>query len=247
PVVGELGKHFSVVRLDNRGIGQSKGHRPVTRLHDYSADLVELLDHLQVERAHVLGLSLGGVVAQRFTMDHGDRVDRLVLVSCPHRFGPYLREIAQLLGQSLRYFPRKLFARTMEILGSGPGFIDESPEKIDQNVAETVAQKISRAALVQQLKALGASDNDVEHGEFGIDHPTLVIGGEYDSLIPHRYTRQMSEVIPGSRFLLVEEAGHNPFMECPEKIVPAIISFLTGGEVSGGDPTDGGTRHEAAA
>ncbi|MEX0742701.1 MAG: alpha/beta hydrolase, partial [Phycisphaeraceae bacterium] len=84
----ELANDFTLVCPELRGIGRSRVKRTPTTLADYCSDLVELLDHLQVERAHVMGLSLGGIIAQRFAVDHPGRVNRLVLVSCAHRFGP---------------------------------------------------------------------------------------------------------------------------------------------------------------
>jgi len=88
PVVNQLSRHLTLIRCDNRGVGRSEAKRPATTLHHYSADLVELLDHLRLERVGVIGLSLGGIIAQRLAMDHPDRVRRMVLISCAHRFGP---------------------------------------------------------------------------------------------------------------------------------------------------------------
>src|SRR5687768_16766172 len=81
-VVPPLAEHFSLILMDNRDIGLSKGRRKPRTLADYSTDLIELLDVLRIDRAHVLGLSLGGIIAQRFAIDHPSRIDRLVLVSC---------------------------------------------------------------------------------------------------------------------------------------------------------------------
>src|SRR3954466_6039563 len=98
-IAGELSHSFSLVLHDNRGIGRSIHKRTPVALEDFAVDIVELMDHLQLARAHVIGLSLGGIIAQQLAVDHPSRVDRLVLVSCTNRFGPYLREIAKLLGQ----------------------------------------------------------------------------------------------------------------------------------------------------
>ena len=99
-VTEELSKSFTLIVLDNRGLGKSVAKRPPQSLADFAIDLVELLDHLQLERAHVVGLSLGGIIAQQLALDHPSRVDRLVLISCTNRFGPYLLEVAKLLAQS---------------------------------------------------------------------------------------------------------------------------------------------------
>ncbi|MEE9212362.1 MAG: alpha/beta fold hydrolase, partial [Phycisphaeraceae bacterium] len=79
PIAADLAEHFCLIGVDIRGVGQSVAKRQPNTLRDYTADLVELLDHLQVVRTHVMGLSLGGMIAQRFAIDHPDRVSRLVL------------------------------------------------------------------------------------------------------------------------------------------------------------------------
>ena len=110
------------------------------------SDLVELLDRLQLERAHVMGISLGGVIAQRLAVDHPSRVDRLVLVSCADRFTPYLRQVASLLGHSLRRFPKEAFVRTMELLGTSPQYLDENEAIVEQRVAAKCASRVSGRA-----------------------------------------------------------------------------------------------------
>ena len=81
----ELAKSLTLILADNRNMGRSVGRRMPQCLADFSSDYVELLDHLQLDRAHVLGLSLGGIIAQKLAVDHPSRIDRLVLVSCTTR------------------------------------------------------------------------------------------------------------------------------------------------------------------
>src|SRR4051794_33192049 len=100
-VAPDLARHFSVILVDNRNVGRSAGRRTPKTVADLAADLVELLDELQVDAAHVLGVSLGGIIAQRLAIDHPGRVSRLVLVSTAARFTPYLRAVSMLLGRSL--------------------------------------------------------------------------------------------------------------------------------------------------
>ncbi|MBI1370555.1 MAG: alpha/beta fold hydrolase [Planctomycetes bacterium] len=230
PIVYSLNDGFCLLGVDNRGVGQSIAHRPVHTLHDYSADLIELLDHLQIERAHIVGISLGGIIAQRFAVDHPGRVNRLVLMSCAHKFGPYLREMALLTGNMLRRFPSRVFAAALEVLSAGPLYLDEDPGRVERKVIESMQTNISRMAIGRQLRALGASDP--REDEYSILAPTLVISGEFDGLIPACYGRRMARAIPNSRFVLVRDAGHNPLAECPLKVLPLIMEFLRTGHVT---------------
>ena len=227
PILEDLSKHFSVICLDNRGIGQSQARRPPRTLRAYSADLIELLEHLQIGRAHLMGLSLGGMIAQRFAIDHPECVARMVLVSCTHSFTPYLREIAKLIGQILRWFPQPVFARTMEILGSGPFFLDTNPQRISERVHQMRQMHLSSSAVVRQLRALRASEFVLE--QYRIDAPTLFLAGEFDSLIPHCYARRTAQLIDNCRFMLIRDSGHNPFNDCPESVLPLVVEFLRAG------------------
>ena len=230
PIAEVLAEHFTLLKIDNRGLGQSKSKRNPRTLRDFSGDLVELLEHLQIDRAHVLGISLGGVITQRFVADHPNRVRSLVLISTAYRFGPYLREMAKIVGETMRRFPPSLFARTMTLLGSGPAFLDTVSSQDNQPDVE----KITRRALVRQLRCLATADQPRE--DFEIEAPTLVIAGEFDSLIPSYYARQMAQSIANSRFLLIPDAGHNPLRECADRVLPSIVSFLRDGKVQTLDP-----------
>jgi len=223
PILPELARHFTLILPDNRGSGRSKAKRRPRSTADLSVDFVELLDHLQLERAHVIGLSFGGIVAQRLAIDHATRVNRLVLVSCAERFSPYLRQVAMLLGHGLRPFSSDLVARVVELLSTSPQYLDANEQLVEQRVGEkaTVAQ---RRSLAMQLRCL--PNSEVPPDEFRIRRPTLVIAGEDDRLIPAYYARKMAERIPGSRFLLIRGGGHNALQQRLDDVLPRLIAFL---------------------
>ncbi len=230
PVARGLAGSSCVILPDNRGIGRSIPKRPPKTLEDFAVDLVELLDHLQLDRVHMLGLSLGGMIAQRFALDHPSRLDRLVLVSCTHRFSPYLREMAKLLGHALRHFPQDVFRRTVELLGTAPEYLDTHTEEIDGKIAAAREAAISRAAVARQLWCLVRHDREDDRA-FRIAAPTLVIAGEMDHLIPACYARRMAQEIRGSEFVLVPGCGHNPFAEKPDVVLSLITEFLMRGRL----------------
>lgn len=229
PVVDELAREFCLVMVEMRGVGRSVEKRRARTLNDYCSDMVELLDHLHIERVHLLGQSLGGITAQRFVGLHPTRINRLVLISCARSFGPYLREMAHLIGQTLRRFPRPVYLRAMSMLSTGPLWLDANPELVRERIARDMEQGPDRRALAVQLRALGSQKEAVP-----VDHisaPTLVIAGEHDALIPSCYARQLAEAIPDSRLLLIANAGHNPLVERSEVVVPAICRFLESGQL----------------
>jgi len=224
-----LAGEFTLILVDNRGLGRSVARRKPRTIADYSADLAELLDVLQLDRAHVLGLSLGGIIAQRFAIDHPSRIDRLVLVSCTDRFSPYLLRITHLLGHSLRKFPRRMFVQMMDLLCTAPLYLDANTSQIDREADERCRRGVPARAIGTQLRALLRSEIDAGDGR--LTAPTLVVAGEHDALIPNCYARLMADKIPGSRFALVRGAGHNPIAEVPGLVLPMITRFLRTGDV----------------
>lgn len=238
-VAPDLARHFSLILVDNRNVGRSAGKRPPRSVADLVADLVELLDRLQIDAAHVLGVSLGGIIAQRLAIDHPARVNRLVLVSTAARFTPYLWSVATLLGRSLRHFPREAFVRTMELLGTAPQFIDAYPDEVERRVRAKCSCGVPARVLAEQLRCLSCSE--VGAADYRIAAPTLVVAGEHDAMIPNCYSKAMADQIPGSRYVIIDGAGHNPLADYPERVLPGIVEFLTAG---GGFP-DGGPGRPA--
>ena len=227
PVASELARDFTLIQFDNRGVGKSVSMRPAHNLRHLGADVIELLDYLQLDRCHVMGISLGGMIAVRLAVDHAPRIDRLVLVSCTDSFSPYLRQISLLLAHALRKFSVETFLRTVELLGTAPAYLDAHAAEVEQQIRTKAACGFSKRALARQLRCLACSERDWDDAM--ISNPTLVLAGEHDALIPNCYARRMAQHIPGSEFHVIPGTGHNPFSDAPEEILPWVREFLMRG------------------
>ncbi len=225
-VTDTLAQHFTLILPDNRDAGLSVAKRKPQTLIDLASDAVELLDYLQLDRAHVLGLSFGGIIAQRLAIDHSSRVDRLVLISTANRFGPYVCEIALLLEQTVRRFPFEIFRKTMEVLGNSPEYYDAHASELAQKIRDAHDSDKDRAATIRQLSLLGFKPV-APPDEYRIQSLTLVMTGEQDMLIPHTYARRMADEIPGCECLSIPNCGHNPLLEQRGIAVPRIVEFLS--------------------
>ncbi|HZK79813.1 MAG TPA: alpha/beta hydrolase [Humisphaera sp.] len=231
PVAADFAQFFSVIQFDNRGVGKSIAKRDAKTLPDLVSDIVELFDRLQLDRAHVLGVSLGGIIAQRLAIDHPSRVGRLVLVSCCDTFSPYLRQMSSLLAHTLRRFPKEMFIRTLELLATAPEFLDAHSDVVEQRVLHKCRNRVSARAVGNQMRCLATAEMAPDH--YRIHSPTLVVAGEYDPIIPSCYSKRMADKIPGSKYMLVRGAGHNPIIDHPRDIIPNVIEFLRADEVDG--------------
>jgi pimeloyl-ACP methyl ester carboxylesterase len=219
---------FHVIRYDNRDVGRStavKGPVPSVlqllrrdkraatyTLDDLAADGVGLLDHLGIERAHVMGASMGGMIAQTMAARHHDRV--LSLVSMMSNTGarwigePSPRLYRVLLKASPRdreaYIEHAVWV--FRKIGS-PGFPPD-----DEQLRELAAQSFDRgrnpAGAARQLAAIIASGDRTPLLRT-ISAPTLVIHGKQDRLVPLSGGRATARAIPGSRLLVIDGMGHD--------------------------------------
>ena len=221
PIVPGLAARHRVVSFDNRGIGESdKPEGPYTAAQ-MAGDALQVLDEAGIDRAHVLGASLGGMIAQELAVAAPERVDKLVLC-CTTPGGPStvpMPEVTvQLFAEAQTLAPEIALRRFVEnALGEDPpaGLVDEL-------LARRVANPPDPAGWQAQAAA-GIGFQGVE-GE--IAAPTLVLGGTADNVVDHRNAEVLARRIPGARVELLAGAGHLFFWEQPDESVRIINEFL---------------------
>lgn len=230
--VQALGSAFRVIRFDNRGTGQSGFEGGGFSLEDMAGDAIAVLDAVGVSRAHVVGFSMGGMIAQLLAIDHPDRVGRLVLMST-HFGGPGVvgpTPAAQALFEPAEFHrvgkdPAAMMRRTVEIVAA-PGFAKRAPEAVDFLGACAHAEPTRPSAFMAQMQAILMSDRAARLAE--IAQTTMVIHGDQDSLIPVENGRMLADKIPGAKLVLLEDCGHFPMHEQPVRLETALVDFLAG-------------------
>ena len=225
--VPAFSERFRVISFDNRGVGRSdKPDEPYT-VELFAADALGLLEALRIERTHLLGVSLGGMIALQLSLDHPRRVDHLLL--CSTTFGgpktilpqsEVLRFMAQPGGTAEERFQRGLS------LSFGPGFARAHPQE-----ADFIRQKMSEnrqpdyAYRRQIMAPLGFN---VEARLIDIRQPTLVLAGEADQVIPSENARRLAQKLPDAQLKIFPGAGHLCPIERPEAFNRAVLDFLGG-------------------
>src|ERR687897_1549406 len=201
--VPALSRHFRTITFDVRGERDLKGG-----VADLAAESVALLEHLRIKKAHVLGTSLGGFVAQELALVRPDLVDRLVLVGTSYgRGGPESMSawaLADIIGlPSLN--AKKAVRRGLEAATS-EAYRAQRPEEFEQIVSWRLADSPSLSAYYKQVRAGARFDvsRDVGH----ITSPTLVIHGAEDRYVPVANAVALAEEIPGARLRVLDDAGH---------------------------------------
>jgi pimeloyl-ACP methyl ester carboxylesterase len=220
--MGPLARRFRVVRYDLRGFGRSaEPAEPFSHLED----LRGLLDFLKVERATLVGLSLGGIIAADFALEHPERVERLVLV------GPGLRGDKQP--------PPKDAAAAWEAMGRGAEAFADANMKRELYAAVrpgTAAHARLRRMALDNFKALPTfrpgflkyPERPTAERLADIKAPTLVIIGSRDGRNLLNIADTLAKGIPGARKVVIPGPSHHPPVETPKEFNRALLDFLEG-------------------
>ncbi|MCI0633105.1 MAG: alpha/beta hydrolase, partial [Actinobacteria bacterium] len=198
-----------------------------------AGDAVAVLDAARVESAHVVGASLGGMIAQELAISHPERVDRLVLV-CTTPGGLASHSVPQaaldLMYEAPELEPDEALRRSVEI-GLGPGVADARPDLVEKIVELRNANAFDLAGWWAQAMA-GASFDAYDRLD-RIDSPTLVVTGTGDTVVDCRNSELLTELIPGARLELFPGCGHLLFWEEPERFAATVASFLSDRRANG--------------
>jgi len=217
---------WRVVTIDNRGVGQSDKPRGLFTMTEMAEDVRAVLDAAGVERATVVGLSLGGMIAQHVALRYPSRVDGLVLLATtagpPHFRPPRARALATLLTLPLggRLRPRGAVApslarlvlsqhdaaRAAELLSAWPEALRNDPTSVRVYVAQLCA--VVRHSTGARLGTIAC--------------PTVVMTGDDDPLIPGENSTRLAKLVPGAYLEVVQRCGHIIPASDPDSIGRAL-------------------------
>jgi pimeloyl-ACP methyl ester carboxylesterase len=227
-----LAKQYRVVRMDNRGVGASPRFRGAYELSDLALDATHVLDAVGADRAHIIGISMGGMISQLVALEHPNRVQRLVLMSThfgganvpnPHPDAMRLFDPEELMQRGSD--PERMMRFTLSVI-TGPGFLERRPDLVEMMIGNVRAAPTRNSAFMAQLQAILTSDRSERVKD--IKAPTLVVHGSVDKLIPVESGRMLASAIPGAKLHLMENVGHCPMLEAPEELAKVIGEFLAG-------------------
>jgi pimeloyl-ACP methyl ester carboxylesterase len=219
-----FGDRFCAVTWDARGYGGSDDSPQTLKFSDFADDLLRLLDHFKAERAHLVGLSMGGMIVQDFYGRYPERVATLALVDTSSGFGGVPEEVR-----------RDFLSRRLEPLEKGL-----TPADIAPGVVEVLVGKSASAAVREQMRASMAAlrvepykqalhaivTTDFRPVLPKITVPTLVIVGEEDIVTPPSASEFLVKNIAGASLVKIPGAGHLSNIEKPEVFNTALGTFL---------------------
>lgn len=221
-----LSERFRVVSFDNRGVGESDVPPGPYTTAEMAADAAAVLDASGFERAHVLGASLGGMIAQEFALAFPQRIDHLVL-ACTTPGGQSAYPLPQVSVEKFALFPTLPIEEALRMMVEN-SLSDESVRKRQDLVEEIYAYRLAHRPTLEgwQFQAGAAFDFDAFDRLGEITAPTLLLHGTADDVVDVRNGDLLLERIRNARLERFEGAGHLFFWEEPERFARSVGAFL---------------------
>lgn len=209
-------KGFKAAAWDARGYGDSDDYEGALNFRDhFVGDVLRVAEHFGAKKFHLVGLSMGGRIARNVAIYHSDRLHSLTVVNANPGFN-------SMSAEAVRNFVTERKTRTPDsirkLLGTNPrkGAYEELVASIN---------KIRDESYRKTLEASVAQDRDAPIEKIRV--PTLIIGGEEDTVYPPALARAMSQRIPGAELAMMKGAGHLANLEQPDEFNRILVSFLT--------------------
>jgi pimeloyl-ACP methyl ester carboxylesterase len=224
-VFDPLARRHQVTAFDNRGVGRSAFDVEPVSIEAMAADALALMRALGIERAHLVGSSMGAAIAQEAALAAPEVVASLALVGAwgerDEHLSRAIRHIGRLLG--LLEDPVEAFDAVALWAYSGQAHADETVGGLLQAALVSDAPEQSLADFERTAMALVEHDPGERLAAIGA--PTLVVTGSEDRLCPPRLGRRLADLIPDGRLEILVDRGHQPFQEVPGEFVDLLEEF----------------------
>jgi pimeloyl-ACP methyl ester carboxylesterase len=218
-------RHRAIV-FDNRGTGASARVRSRITMRALADDARSVLDAAEVESAHVIGASMGGMIAQHLALENRGRVRSLVLACTTARGRGALPSWRLMAASAARPVlgPGRTFALVAPLLYAR-GTRTNRPERVREDLGRRVAEATPARTVYAQMGAIAGHDTRRRLGELaGV--PTLVLHGEEDGLVSPQRGRELAGLIPGARLTTIPACGHILATDAEEQTAAAILEHL---------------------
>jgi 3-oxoadipate enol-lactonase len=213
-----------VLTWDVRGFGQSEKNPDATHsLSQFAADLAGLLDHIGVDKAVIMGTSMGGTITQRFIIDFPQKTHAAVIMSTSSRVNEKAKEVWEKQADFIEQHGMAAWVRqsraphmTEEWLREHPEVLEAEERRIQNNQNGKVYAQAARAVAFYNF------DEELQK----VKVPTLVLVGSEDNQTPPGGSVIISRLIEGARLHILEGLGHTTVREAPEKVLSLVLPFL---------------------
>jgi 3-oxoadipate enol-lactonase len=217
-----LSKNYRLLQYDCRGQGQSDHPESPYSMELHADDLALLLGALNVEKAHIAGISYGGEVVQAFALKYPEKVSSLILMDTVSEVGPELRLVAESWADALRAEDPLAFFNVTVPWNFSPAWIAANTPILED--AKERYKLLDFSAVVRLCEAFFEVDFTKRFGEIKV--PTCIMVGELDLIKGPRYAEILKKNIPHAEYHILKGAGHASCWERPDEFNSIVLGFL---------------------
>ncbi|MGC5328048.1 alpha/beta fold hydrolase [Brevibacillus sp. SYSU BS000544] len=211
---------YRVLTYDMRGHGESGWSEEEVTIATYADDLNHLLELLSIEKAHLVGLSMGGAVAQAFYRAYPGKVLSLVLAATFSYFAEDIKRVS--IESRLAYIDQGKMVELAELIAKR-SFTENAPAELIENAKQIIAANDLKAYHASMIASVNADSRDVLAA---INVPVLIVVGEGDLTTPLACSEYLHQEIKGSQLVVIPEARHIVTQERAEEFNQALLAFL---------------------
>lgn len=223
--VAAFAKHFDVITHDQRGIGESDLTRSGFTVDRMAADVIGLMDALEIERAHIVGHSTGGAMAQILAIEHPKRLASIVLSATWTKPDAYLRRLFGLRKDILLRLGPSAYVQANTLYLYPSWWIARNNERLRQLEAQTLTLFPPTDVAASRIDAILAFDRTDQLAR--IKTPTLVVGAEDDIVTPAYFSEELARLIPGAEIKIFPRGGHALTRVRAREFTQAVLPFLS--------------------
>ena len=216
-----LAPDFSVLRVDLRGHGASSRMTRCT-LDAFASDVDGVLDALKIEKTHLVGFSLGGLIAQKYAIERPEKLDRLVLISTVAARTPEERERVKKRADQIDREGIASVVAAAEDRWFTPKFKAANPERVAARLKQLVTN--DHRSYAAGYRVFAEADEGLQFNRIAV--PTLIMTGENDPGSSPRMARLLHDNIQGSELHILPELRHSVLLEAPDTIAALLVDFL---------------------
>ncbi|MGC2203492.1 MAG: alpha/beta fold hydrolase [Stellaceae bacterium] len=222
--IAAFAKRFEVITFDHRGIGQSDEARIGYTVERMAADVAGLMGALSIKRAHVIGHSTGGAIAQVLAIEHPSRLASVVLAATWTKADAYFRRLYTFRKEVLQRLGPSIYLQSATLYWYPSWWIARNNERLRQAEAQRLATFAPIEIITSRIDAMLAFDRTTELAH--IKTPTLVIGAEDDIVTPAYFSEELARLIPGAEVKLFPRGGHFLNQVRGREFNNAVLPFL---------------------
>jgi aminoacrylate hydrolase len=224
PNLPAFSSRYRAIVHDHRGTGQSTHSTIAYSVDQMTEDLVRLMDHLKIERAHLVGHSTGGAIGQTLAATRPERLASLVIYASWTKADPFFRRVFEARRTLLTAAGAAAYVRATPVFLYPDWWVNANERLLEERERASIPAFPPAAIAASRIDAIVAFDRTADLGR--IRTPTLVLCARDDILTPPYFSQELAQLIPGARLHLLEKGGHCASETVREAFEKVVLDFL---------------------